>query len=288
MGWEGERVCGVNREQREGGSRGEKICRRWESGERAGDGRVKGKDMRQGAKIVLGRYKVPAGEMVAARKGSEWGWRTRTYIRKLLWSEDPECLKWKKSTERGSERGREKGQHWDSPGVKWQPEKALLTWPNRPTWTRTLDPPGPGPSTEARAPGSVPDGPHNRGRYTQRREAVSLSLANISVLNTGCLSCSHLERDPITVRTEERRQGCVLWRGRQKGSKEILAPNVSKFSRPTVRFYRWRDLSIKKWKSCLDHLTSWPQTSVQCTCWPPSVMERKGKKRPRECRDLGN
>lgn len=48
--------------------------------------------------------------MAAARKGSEWVWRTRTYIRKLLWTENPECLKWEKSRERGSERGREKGQ----------------------------------------------------------------------------------------------------------------------------------------------------------------------------------
>ena len=144
-----------------------------------------------------------------------------------------------------------------------------------------------GEGTEARAP-SVPDGPHNRERYTQRRKAVPLSLANNSTLNTGCRSCSHLERDPITVRMEERRQGRVLWRGRQKRSKEILAPNVSKFSRPTVWFYRWRDLSIKKWKPCLDHSASRPQTSAQCTRWPPSVMERKGKKRPRECRDSGN
>lgn len=96
-----------------------------------------------------------------------------------------------------------------------------------------LDSPGSGPSAEARAR-SVPDGPHNRERYTERRQAVSLSLAHISALNTGCLSCTHLERGPITVRTEERRQGCVLWRGRQKGNKEILAPNISKFSRPTV------------------------------------------------------
>lgn len=53
--------------------------------------------------------------MAAARKGSEWVWRTRTYIRKLLWTEHPECLKWEKSRERGSERGREKGQKPELP-----------------------------------------------------------------------------------------------------------------------------------------------------------------------------
>lgn len=34
-----------------------------------------------------------------SEEGVRVGWRTRTHIRKLLWTEDPECLKWKKSTE---------------------------------------------------------------------------------------------------------------------------------------------------------------------------------------------
>ena len=47
---------------------------------------------------------------MAARKGSEWVWMTRTHVRTLLWTEDPESLQWKRRTERGSERGRGKRQ----------------------------------------------------------------------------------------------------------------------------------------------------------------------------------
>lgn len=157
-------------------------------GRRAGDGRGKeGHATRSQDRSWAesqGSCRRNGGSKEGVRVGMEEDIRKKTAVGLRTQSvlEVGKKLREKRGSERGGRRDRTR-QPWSQMAARIGPPDHK---PNRPHQT-CVDPPGPGPSAEA-CTQQTP----TTGRYTERQGCVTVS-GQYYALNTGYLSCSHLE-----------------------------------------------------------------------------------------------